>query len=155
MLHSAGFSSGAEDLVQITFLRAFKAIDSFEGTAQLSTWLYRILCNNFKNFLRTPVNRNAKFNAEDLQYTTFKDVELAVHDDDNKASFHELEHLFQTAFQILTGHQKLVFLLCVMEELKYSEAAQRLGLNETQVRGHLFRARRHLRRALVDFLPER
>lgn len=44
-LRLTGDAAAAEDVVQETFLNAFKAIDSFEGRSSLSTWLYRIAAN--------------------------------------------------------------------------------------------------------------
>lgn len=52
-LHLLGTTSEADDVVQESFLRAFRAIDRFDGKSELSTWLYRIVVNLSLNALRT------------------------------------------------------------------------------------------------------
>lgn len=150
MLASNGINAGAEDLVQDTFLKAYRAIRGFNGDCQISTWLYRILLNTFRNFLRAHKRRKEiKMDEEDtLDQFPSKNGESEV-------AFRELVTFYDESVRVLAPQQKLVFLLCVMRELSYAQTAEHLHLNLAQVRGLLFRARRSIRRALVDFRPEK
>src|SRR3974390_143328 len=57
----------AEDLVQETFLKAYRAFDSFEEGTNLKAWLYRILTNTFINSYRAAKRRPEKADVEDVE----------------------------------------------------------------------------------------
>ena len=59
--------SDAEDLVQETFLKAYRAYDSFEAGTNLKAWLYRILTNTFINNYRRDTRRPQETDLGDLE----------------------------------------------------------------------------------------
>lgn len=146
--------SEAEDVVQETFLSAFKAIDRFDGRSGLSTWLYRIAFNAAMMRLRrrrpdvVPVE-GAGEEEDDLpvpealvDWCLLPEQELV-----NAEAREEMER----AIGELPPKLRAVFVLRELEELSTSEAAEALGLSEQAVKTRLHRARLLLRERLTGY----
>lgn len=149
----------AEDVVQETFINAFKAVDRFEGRSGLGTWLYRITYNNAMMRLR----KNA---PDDL------DIDSAVNDGD--AAFRipeqmydwcclpekdfrssEVRHQLSQAVDDLSPALRSVFTLRELEGLSTAETAESLDISEASVKTRLHRARLQLRESLSEYFSER
>jgi RNA polymerase sigma factor (sigma-70 family) len=66
VLRSIGNPSDAEDIAQQTFVEAYRAISSFRGESELSTWLYGIAMNLVRNYLNRAPHRVRKFESEEV-----------------------------------------------------------------------------------------
>ena len=127
----------AEDLTQDTFLRAFQAIDSFDGSCKLSTWLCQIgkhlLYQTWAKQKReiptawddTPANGNAGVHRDAAEEAIAK-VELAE----------VLEEL-----KALPSAMREVIYLRTMSDLSYREIGQMLGKSETWARVNFYRGK--------------
>ena len=93
----------ADDVLQNTFLKAWKNLPSFEGKAKLSTWLYRIAINEALDFL--------------LLADTYFDGDRS-------------QALLQEAVATLPDVQRTMFTLRYYDEMKYSEISEVLGTSE-------------------------
>lgn len=141
----------AEDVLQETFISAFRALNRFEGRSQLGTWLYRIAYNAALMRLR---KRQIPTESLDEPYITDEGdlmprqlVDWSRLPDDILLG-KELRSTLEAALQTLPVSLRSVFVLRDIEGLSTLEAAQALGLTETNVKVRLHRARLALREKL-------
>lgn len=140
----------AEDLCQETFAKAYKAWDRFEGRSQVSTWLYRIAVNTWKNKLR---GRKLKFFSlfatkdEDDEPRDYEGNDPAP--DEGLQKNEEREILFKALGQLNTD-ERVVLTLRDLEERSYEEISEILNLPAGTVKSRLFRARERLREKLGE-----
>jgi RNA polymerase sigma-70 factor, ECF subfamily len=142
----------AEDVVQETFIKAFKHLGDFRGEARLSTWLTRIALN--EAFARKRRRRNT-VQLEALQLRTNAQIEPSpmiapAQDPELTAAQKQIRKLLERAIDRLPENLRTVFVMRDVEELSTAEAATLLGLGEPTVKTRLHRARRMLREALGD-----
>jgi RNA polymerase sigma-70 factor (ECF subfamily) len=149
----------AEDVMQETFLNAFKSIDDFQGRSGLGTWLYRITYNNAMMRLRKPsasafIVNTAQFDGDDGYAVPqqFFDWCCLPEKDFQKAEVRdELERAIGQLRPILRG----VFTLRELEGLSTRETAAALEISEDLVKTRLHRARLQLREILSDYFSHR
>lgn len=108
----------ADDVLQNTFIKAFKNIDRFKGDSSLFTWLYRIATNESLNFLKKK-NRYFFFPLEEHQ-----SVMEASLDSSPYVSGDDIERTLQKEILKLPEKQRLVFNLKYFEEFSYKEISQ-------------------------------
>lgn len=111
----------ANDLLQNTFLKAWNALDKFQGDAKLSTWLSRIAINESLDFLRR--NKHQLSTTDDLAVANT----LAA---DPYFDGSETEALLQQAIASLPDVQRTVFQLRYFDDMKYSEISRLLNTSE-------------------------
>jgi RNA polymerase sigma-70 factor, ECF subfamily len=163
MLGSAG---EAEDLVQETYLRAWRSFDGFEGRSSVRTWLYRIATNvcltAIERRARRPLPSRLGGPAEDPEAPVvaglevpwlqpFPGVLLAGKHEDPAAvavSRAGIRLAFVAALQYLSARQRAVLILRDVLEWPAAEVAELLGTTTTAVNSGLRRARAQLAQAL-------
>ena len=144
----------AEDVVQETFLSAFKGIDRFDARSGLSTWLYRIAFNAAMMRLRrrrpefVPVDR-ADEQEEDLPIPEAM-VDWCLLPEQELVRSEAREEM-ERAIGELPPKLRAVFVMRELEELSTEETAQALGLSEQAVKTRLHRARLLLRERLSSY----
>ncbi len=148
----------AEDVLQETFLKAFRALPAFEGRSSLSTWLYRIAVNEALMAVR---KRSPEMISVDQDVET-PDGEIEAMQIVDWCCLPESELLsaegrkfLDAAIQRLPTTLKLVFVLRDIQGLSIREAAEALNLSETAVKTRLLRARLNLRDQLSSYYGER
>jgi len=151
----------AEDLVQETFLKAYRAFGSFEEGTNLRAWLYKILTNTFINSYRAAKRRPEKADVEDVEdlYLYHRLGELragatgrsaedevldAITDDEVKAAIESLPEAFRIAV-----------LLADVEGFSYKEIAEITGVPIGTVMSRIHRGRRALQKALLNLAVAR
>lgn len=146
ILGIVGNTQDAEDLTQDTFLRAYRALDSFRGEAQLRTWLIRIGVH----LAIDHVKRKKAHPEVSLDW----DVGGAHADIDphTAAERNELRETVRKAIEALPAHHRAVIVLREIEGMDYSEMAEALGCSIGSVKLRLFRARRLLKQRLEVLL---
>jgi len=112
----------ASDLLQNTFMKAWNNLDTFQGSAKISTWLSRIAINESLDFLR----RQKHLSSGDDSDMTLADTLSA----DPYFDGSEAEALLQEAVATLPDVQRTVFQLRYFEEMKYSEMSRILNTSE-------------------------
>jgi RNA polymerase sigma-70 factor (ECF subfamily) len=143
----------AQDAVQDAFLSAFKAIDSFEGSSKLSTWLHRIVVNAALMKLRSR-QRHPERPIEDLLPKFDSDGHRHAGDGwattiDTTARDRETREFVRQKINELPESYRTVLLLRDIEELSTDDTAQQLGITPGAVKTRLHRARLALRE-LID-----
>jgi RNA polymerase sigma-70 factor (ECF subfamily) len=140
-----GSIEDAQDVVQETFLNAYRSLESFKGDAELFTWLYRIAWNTAVSLKRKQrmalsihTGRNGQGGIDPLDASDGNQPGEAL----EKA---ELEHCVQTALNRLSPEHRAVLVLKEMEGLKYEDIAEILQVPVGTIRSRLHRARMELR----------
>lgn len=153
-LRMMGNREEAEEVLQETFLSAFRAVNRFEGRSQLGTWLYRIAYNAAMMRLRrrqVPVTSiDASHESEEGEIMPRQLVDWAALPDEVLLSG-ELRRVLDAAIATLPEGLRSVFVLRDIEGLSTAETAQVLGLTETNVKVRLHRARLALRERLSGY----
>jgi RNA polymerase sigma-70 factor (ECF subfamily) len=111
----------ADDLTQNTFIKAYKALDRFEGNSSLFTWLYRIATNESLTFLEKKKKRYF-FSLDDHQ----EKLESYI-DHSSSLSGDEIQVKLQKSLLKLPDKQRLVFHLKYEEDLSYEEISKITG----------------------------
>lgn len=149
----------AEDLVQETFLRAFRAWGSFEGRSDPSTWLYTIAVRACRRMRRR--SRRAMGAAPSLSQLLPSGDDPVPHIPSGDRSpldemlLDELRETVQGAIARLPWHYRLPLVLKDLAGLSIAEVARVLGIKEATVKTRLHRARLIIREELTEHLPKR
>jgi RNA polymerase sigma-70 factor (ECF subfamily) len=136
----------AEDLVQETYLKAFKGFASFQQGTNLRAWMYRILRNTFLTSrtglsakMTDPLDLDEGPAAMPVTSDTPESMLLARAD----------QQAVLSALELLPVPFREVILLCDMEEMSYQEIAETLGIPIGTVMSRLSRARKSMRDLLA------
>ena len=113
----------ADDVLQNTFLKAWKSLPTFQGKAKLSTWLYRIAINESLDFLRR--KKAAALSSADADLSVANRLLADDYFDGDKS-----QAVLQEAIATLPDVQRTVFTLRYYDEMKYSEISEILGTSE-------------------------
>lgn len=148
-----GETEAAKDLVQETFLNAYRGFKNFRGDAQISTWLYTIasrVCLRMRRKRKGAPERELSLDefipTSDGEFRLQIPVEGLSPEDalQNK----QLREALDTAISGLPKKYKMVLVLRDMEGLSAKEVGAIMGLNERAVKSRLHRARLFVRREL-------
>ena len=112
-----------DDVLQNTFLKAWKSLPTFQGKAKLSTWLYRIAINESLDFLRR--QKTATLSSADADLSVANRLLADDYFDGDKS-----QAVLQEAIATLPDVQRTVFTLRYYDEMKYSEMSEILGTSE-------------------------
>ena len=147
----------AEDAVQTAYLRAFAAIEGFEGRSSLSTWLTRIVINEALGRRRAANRRRAQL--DDSSVTVLDDYREKLMRGSTSGTSPETEvarmqvrRLLEDAISALPAGFRLVFVLREIEGMTVEATAEALGLKPATVKTRFLRARRRLQEALAPEL---
>lgn len=145
--------SEAEEAVQVGYLKAFAAIERFEGRSALSTWLTRIVINAALERLRASNRRRAHLEAEGVAVIDSYREHLMRGSEpaapDATVARDQLRRLIECAVAGLPDEFRTVFVLREIEGLSVDETATALSLPPATVKTRLLRARRKLQTALA------
>jgi len=147
----------AEDLVQDTYLRAYRFFDRFERGTNIKAWLFKILTNTFINRYRRSVKER----------TTIEDEKDTVHErfmsrDVSEASANPEQYFFDrllsddvlAAIDALPVDFRMVVILADLQEFSYKEIAEILDCPVGTVMSRLFRGRKLLQKSLLSYAVE-
>jgi RNA polymerase sigma-70 factor (ECF subfamily) len=148
----------AEDVLQETFIKAYRSLPAFEGRSSLATWLYRIAVNEALMVVRKrKVDAVSLDEEKDSGNEEVEPVEIAdwccLPESDLLSA--ESRKFLDRAMQELTPALRAVFVLRDIEGLSVRETAEALGLSEAAVKTRLLRARLKLREELSVYFSER
>lgn len=111
----------ADDVLQNTFIKAFKNLDKFREDSQLFTWLYRIATNESLTFLKKK-KKNVFVSMDEVSHQLSSTLESAP-----ELSGDAIQLKLQRAILTLPTKQRLVFNMKYFDEMKYEEIAQVTG----------------------------
>jgi RNA polymerase sigma-70 factor (ECF subfamily) len=141
-----GNEDDARDVVQDTYLRAYKGIRRFRGDAQFTTWLYRITANCSANLLAKRARARAEHLSEDEPVI---DLRPGVDPEERMAGEDERTRI-SAALARLPVKLRQVIVLRDIYDLPHGTIAKELGISEAAAKVRLHRARRRLRELLAN-----
>lgn len=153
-------SADAEDLVQETYLKAYRAYERFEAGTNLKAWMYRILTNTYINAYRKKQRRPDESDIDDVEdlylYRRIGGAEGAVL---GRSAEDELMDLFgedevKVALEDLPDHYRMPIILADVEGFAYKEIAEILDVPIGTVMSRLHRGRKQLQKRLHGFAEE-
>jgi RNA polymerase sigma-70 factor (ECF subfamily) len=143
----------ADDLVQETYLKAYRFIDKYEQGTNAKAWLFKILKNAYINEYRKRVKQPTKVDFEDIvMYHDTDDDRVSGYSDLREEIFlHMMGDEVTSAINSLPIDFRTVILLCDIEGFTYEEIASIIDVPIGTVRSRLFRARNLLKEKLTDY----
>src|SRR3954467_7715070 len=151
----------AEDLVQETYLKAYRAFGSFQAGTNLKAWLYRILTNTFINSYRSRKRRPEQTELDDVEdlylYRRLGGLEAAAagRSAEEEVLDHFTESEVKEAIESLPEQFRMAVLLADVEGFSYKEIAQILDVPIGTVMSRLHRGRKGLQKKLWEYAVER
>ena len=153
--------SDAEDLVQETYLRAYRGFEGFREGTNLKAWLYKILTNTYINIYRAKKRRPDQVDLDDMpEFSLYRqlggleavaanatpetEVLATIPDEEVKAALESLPEQFRIAV-----------ILCDIEQFSYKEIADILDIPIGTVMSRIHRGRKQLQKRLWDYAAER
>ena len=152
-------NADAEDLVQETYLRAYRSFHTFEDGTNLRAWLFRILTNTYINSYRSKQRRVQETDLDDVEdlylYRRISGVDVASRSAEDTMFELFTDDEVKAALEALPESFRMPVLLADVEEFSYKEIAEMLDIPIGTVMSRLHRGRKAMQKALVDFATER
>jgi RNA polymerase sigma-70 factor (ECF subfamily) len=156
-LRMLGNSQDAEDMLQETYIKAFKALPRFENRSTITTWLFRIAVNEALMILRK--RKNVVQIDETAEEEEDGERELEIVDwcclPENEFLSAETIVMLTEAAEKLSPALRMVFILRDVQGFSTQETAEILQISEDSVKTRLVRARLKLREELGGYFRER
>ncbi|HUY07725.1 MAG TPA: sigma-70 family RNA polymerase sigma factor [Acidimicrobiales bacterium] len=153
--------SDAEDLLQETYLKAFRAYDRFEEGTYIKAWLYRILTNTYINSYRAKKRRPEETDVEDVgelylyrQINALERSGLARSAEDVALDLFTDDQI-KESLESLPENYRYAVLLADVEGFSYKEIAEITGVPVGTVMSRLSRGRAALQKSLAGYVQER
>lgn len=152
-----GNQDDADDLLQETYLRAYRFFHKFEKGTNCKAWLFRIMKNLFINNYRKIQKTPGQVDYDEIEnfYETIKSERLDTGDLQEKVFNNLLDDEVTKALNSLQDDFKTVIILCDLENLSYEEIADFVQCPIGTVRSRLHRARKLLAQKLYRYAKER
>ncbi|HYI11899.1 MAG TPA: sigma-70 family RNA polymerase sigma factor [Thermoanaerobaculia bacterium] len=142
-----GNGADADDVVQETFLRAYRALGTFDSRATFTTWLHRIAINCSLDLIDSRKRREGRIDhGEDLGTVASRDASP-----DRIVLGAEMQKAIAQAMAELTGNERTAFVLRHFEGMPLEEIGQILGTRLNATKNTVFRAVKKLRQQLQPF----
>ncbi len=143
----------AKDLLQDTYLKAFRFIDSFQQGTNAKAWLFRILKNSFINDYRKKSKEPSKVDYQEVEtFYNSEDVDRQITPDLRVEALQDMiGDEISIALNSLDVDFRTVIILCDLEGFKYEEMAKILDIPIGTVRSRLHRARNLLKEKLGEY----
>jgi RNA polymerase sigma-70 factor (ECF subfamily) len=145
-----GNEQDAEDVVQETFLRAYRQLDKYEARSSFATWLYRIASNYSLDLIRMRKRheekreRGSKAEERDILQT----IPVNAPGPDRIAHSNQVQARVNEALNELSDQERTAFVLRHFEGLSIDEIGETLGTGTNATKHSIFRAVQKLRRSL-------
>jgi RNA polymerase sigma-70 factor (ECF subfamily) len=147
----------ASDLVQETYLKAYRFFDKFERGTNCKAWLFRILKNSYINRFRksSKAPDTVEYDVIEEFYETIRDSSVETSVLEEQLFSQALDDEVSTALNRLPDEFRTVIILCDIENFTYEEIAEFIDCPIGTVRSRLHRARKILAAQLASYARER
>ena len=145
-----GNEQDAEDLVQESFLRAWRQLHKFDGRAAFGSWLYRIAANCSLDLIRSrkSLSEEQPKSADHDGWNWLDSVAAAEPSPERLAQSGEMASLLPAALEQLSAAERTAFVLRHYEGFGIEEISKVLGIGHSAVKHAVFRAVQKVRRVL-------
>jgi len=146
----------ALDIAQETFIKAYKALDSFRGESAFYTWLYRIATNTAKNYLVTRSRRppGTDVDIDDVLQAESESELREIETPENNLYRDELFSVMASTLEALPEELRVALTLRELEGMSYEEIAEVMDCPIGTVRSRIFRARDAIDKELKPLLTD-
>ncbi len=127
----------AEDITQNVFLKLYENLKNINKAQSVVPWLYTTARNEVYGYLRSKKIKSENYIEDNIQYPSNDDLNIELESI-------EIRSIIESEIINMEEETKEIFILRHYSELSYAEIASVLGLNESLVKGRLFRARQKL-----------
>ena len=141
----------ADDVTQETVIRAYRHLATFRREGRISTWLYRITRNTAMEMMGSRSRRRERSNQAAVENAAGA---IGSTEEGAGLDHQQLLKIVRTFFGELSDRQREVFDLVDLQGHEPIEAAEMLEIDAATARTHLFRARRVIRKRIVEHYPE-
>ena len=153
-----GNRAEAEDVAQEVFIAVFKTIETFREESKLSTWIYRVAVNHFKNRIKYLARRHSK-QQDELDETNDPgdggmQAPSTPRRPDRQVEGAQLDKLMQEAIASLEEEHRTLVVLRDLEDLSIEEICEITGLPDGTVKSRIHRGRLALRKKLQRHVGE-
>jgi RNA polymerase sigma factor (sigma-70 family) len=146
--------SEAEEALQDAFVRAYRALPSFERKSSFSTWFYRILFNVCSSAL----NKRGSNNLLSIDKENDGEIKLEIQSLDDEPDMEleskEFSEIVRSEISIMEESYASILTMFFLQEMSYEEIISVTGLPLGTVKNRLFRARMQLRSAVLRHFSE-
>lgn len=152
-LRMTGDPDDANDLLQETYMKAYRFWDKFEPGTNCKAWLFRIMKNSYINIYRKESKEPDKVDYEDIQnfYNTIRSEYTDPNDMEARLYRNLLDDDLTRAVESLPEDFRTVVILCDIEGFTYEEIAEFVDCPIGTVRSRLHRGRKLLRNKLIEY----
>jgi RNA polymerase sigma-70 factor (ECF subfamily) len=147
-----GKPEDAEDVVQETFVRAYKQLVRFEARSNFATWLYRIGFNCSIDYMRARPHRESAESHDTLERLSPGDSGPSM---DDKVFAGQIGEKVQDALKDLSPQERAAFLMRHYHGCSIEEICEALGLKSNAAKHSIFRAVKKMRVALRPLMNAR
>ena len=141
-----------QDIVQESFIKAYRAMESFRGESAFYTWLYRITVNTAKNFVVKNAGRGISVDVDTPDIEAYDGSER-LHQGDNPENILEssdVKRVIKEALQSLPDDLRQAITLREIDDMSYDEIADVMGCPVGTVKSRISRAREIINRKLTE-----
>ncbi len=147
-----GNEHDADDVVQETFLRAYKQLGRFEERANFGTWVHRIAVNCALDLLRSRGRLDRHYGGDPEEAEMMGAIRSSDPQQDRLLLSAELRNQVTAAMEKLSGNERTAFVLRHFEGMPVEEIGKTLGIQVNAAKHTIFRAVRKLRESLEPFV---
>ena len=138
-----------DDLLSVTFTKAFSKLDSYVNNISFEMWLKTIAINSSIDYIRKTKKENANYWIDDSD-SCFQLNDTAGHSPEEDYIFNETSSMVDNALSRLRFKYKNIIDLRTIQNLSYKQISEKTGLTESQVKSQLNRARDKLKQLLTN-----
>lgn len=143
----------SEDLLQETYLKAYRHYHQFTEGTNLKAWLFRIMKNAFINSYRRTKNRPAMLDFDELRDSgeSFEENAPTMQSPEFDLLGREMDHEVRDALMSLPHHYRMAVLMVDLQGLSYQEVADALAVPIGTIMSRLYRGRKKIEKALLSY----
>jgi RNA polymerase sigma-70 factor (ECF subfamily) len=130
----------AEEIAQDSFLKAYRALGSFQRKSSFSTWLYRIVYNTAVSYVR--IKKKEILSLEDFPADAADFIGTCASEEEAESEYRR--SLINFAFQKISEEDRSLITLHYYEEMSTEEISEVTGISKSNIKVKLFRARQKM-----------
>ena len=141
----------AEDIVQDSFIKAFKALESFREDSSFYTWIYRITVNTSKNFLVSKKRKSELLNSDLSEEASYEIEPVETYSPEDLLQATQLKKVITETIDQLGEDTRTALTLRELDGLSYEQIADVVNCPVGTVRSRIFRGREVLDEAISQY----
>ena len=141
----------AEDIVQDSFIKAFKALESFREDSSFYTWIYRITVNTSKNFLVSKKRKSELLNSDLSEEASYEIEPVEAYSPEDLLQATQLKKVITKTIDQLGEDTRTALTLRELDGLSYEQIADVVNCPVGTVRSRIFRGREVVDKAISQY----